>query len=80
MAIIRKNEKDEYIVVHHVFAESDVLDFLRMTSRTILDRLCFDAKIQGQSSFRFRGQTYGMTVDRGTMYRVVQTEDEGAEM
>ena len=76
MAIIKKNERDEYIVVHHVFGEVDVLDFLHATSHMILDKLCFDAKNSGQSFFRYRNHTYRMTLDKGTMFRVEQIEDD----
>ena len=80
MAIIKKNEKDEYIVVHHVYGETDVLDFLRMTSHLILDKLCFEAKTAGQTTFRFRGQMYKMSWDRGMMFVVEPMEDEIAEI
>ena len=58
MAIIRKTRTNDYIVVHHVYGEQDVIDFLRMTSRTVVDRLFFEAKNHGQSSFTYRNQIY----------------------
>lgn len=60
MAKIKKNLRDEYIVVHHVRGEEDVIDFLRNTSRLILDRLCFEAKNHGLAEFRFRDVNYTM--------------------
>ncbi len=75
MAIIKKNRRDEYIVVHHVFGESDVLDFLRMTSHTILDRLCFEAKTTGKATFSYKSRMYCMTRDKDTTYIVEQIEE-----
>jgi len=80
MALIRKNEKDEYIVVHHVLGESDVLDFLRTTSHMILDRLCFEAKTAGQSMFEFRNKMYTMVLDKEAIYRVEVQKDDTTEM
>ena len=79
MARIKKTIRDEYIVVHHVHGEEDVLDFLRMTSRTILNRLCYDAKNHGRSEFRYRNTTYQMAHDTDGTFLIEAMEDSAAE-
>ncbi len=75
MVKIRKNFRDEYIIIHHVQGEEAVLDFLRMTSHTILDRLCFQAKNHAFAEFRFRDTTYRMTFERGDVFVIEPIKD-----
>lgn len=80
MARIKKNQRDEYIVVHHVRGEEDVLDFLRTTSHLILDRLCFQARQGNQSEFRFRGFTYTITFLSDSSFLIEQKEEDSIEL
>lgn len=76
MAIIKKSRSDEYIVVHHVLGEQDVIDFLRNTSRTILDRLFFDAKNHGFSEFAYRNRPYKLVWTKSDLYLIEQDEEK----
>ncbi len=80
MAIIKKTQRDEYIVVHHVRGEGDVLDFLHMTSHIILDRLCFQARNGQAAEFTYRNRKYTMTWNsRDDTFEVTQV-DEAVEV
>ena len=75
MAIVRKTRTDEYIVIHHVLGETDVIDFLRNTSRTILERLFFDAKNHGFSEFSYRNHPYKLVWTKSDLFLIEQDEE-----
>jgi hypothetical protein len=80
MTKIKKNWRDEYIVIHHVRGEESVLDFLRNTSHTIIDRLCFEAKNHGKAEFRFRNDMYIVTYERGDTFVIQPAEDSTTQI
>lgn len=76
MAVVKKSRTDEYIVIHHVLGEQDVIDFLRMTSRIVLDRLFFMAKTHGSSEFTYRSRPYRLVWTNSDLYVIEQDEEK----
>lgn len=80
MAIIRKTKTDEYIVVHHVYGEHDVIDFLRMTSRAIVNRLFTEAKLHGQSEFSYKSVPYRISWTDRDLFLIESIEEATADI
>ena len=80
MAIIRKTKTDDYVVVHHVYGEQHVIDFLRMTSRVVISRLFFQARNQGSAEFTYRDQPYRLTWTNKDLYDIERIEDDAQEL
>lgn len=78
MAIIRKTKSEDYIVVHHVYGEHEVIDFLRMTSHTVVNRLFTEAKLQGISEFRYRNMPYRISWTERDLYLIESVEEASA--
>lgn len=75
MAIIRKTKMEDYVVIHHVYGEHDVIDFLRMTSKTVVNRLFFDAKCQGSAEFNYREKPYRITWTKTDLFEIDEIEE-----
>ncbi len=80
MARIKKNQRDEYIVIHHVRGEEDVLDFLRNTSHMILDRLCYQARLGEEAEFKYRNASYSITFLPDASFLIEAKSDSVSEV
>ncbi len=76
MAVIRRTKTEDYIVVHHVYGEQAVIDFLRMTSRKIVSRLFFDARSNGSAEFSYREMPYKITFTNKDLYEIDKIEED----
>jgi hypothetical protein len=76
MAIIRRTKTEDYVVVHHVYGEQPVIDFLRMTSRKIISRLFFDARSYGTADFSYRDMPYRITFTNKDLYEIDKIEED----
>lgn len=76
MAIIRKTKMEDYVVIHHVYGERDVIDFLRMTSKTVVNRLFYDAKCLGSTEFTYREKPYRLTWTKTDLYDIEEIEED----
>lgn len=80
MAIIRRTKTEDYIVVHHVYGEQALIDFLRMTSRKILARLFFDARNNGTAEFTYRDMPYRITFTNKDLYEIDKIEEDVSDI
>ena len=80
MALIRKTKTEDYVVVHHVYGEQGVIDFLRTTSKTIVSRLFYDARTQGSADFSYREKPYRITWTNKDLYDIEEVEDNTIAM
>ena len=76
MAIVRRTKTEDYIVVHHVYGEQPVIDFLRMTSRKIISRLFFEARNSGSADFTYRDMPYRITFTSKDLYEIDKIEED----
>ncbi|MBI2985089.1 MAG: hypothetical protein HYY50_05730 [Candidatus Kerfeldbacteria bacterium] len=56
----KRDTEEGYIVVHHMKGDREAMEFLRSTSRIILERLIFEAKRTGQTTFYVKDKPYLM--------------------
>lgn len=75
MPFIKRQTEDGYIIVHHLRGDRQAIEFLRATSMTLLERLCFQARTQGQAKFTFQDNDFTMTWNRDGTFNVQLEEN-----
>jgi len=67
----------EYVIVHKIRGTPDVIAFLKETSHTLVERVCFEAKHKGSSLFTHAGNIYTIRKERDGSYVVhINNEEE----
>jgi len=81
MPVVKRQVEEGYIVVHHLYGDHKAIEFLRSTSRDVLERLCFKAKKEGEASFTYNDDRYILVRNPDASYSVFREEDrpEGVE-
>ena len=75
MPFVKREIEDGYIVVHHLYGDRRALEFLRSTDRDIIERLCDQAKREGESAFKFKNIDYVMVRNPDSSYAVFPADE-----
>jgi hypothetical protein len=68
--------EEEYVIVHKIRGTPEVIAFLKETSHTLVERVCFEAKHKGSSIFTHAGNIYTIRKERDGSYIVCINDKE----
>jgi hypothetical protein len=75
MPFVKREVEDGYIVVHHLFGDHEAIEFLRATSRQELERLCNQAKREGEAMFNFKNEDFVLIRNKDATYSVYRENE-----
>ena len=79
MAIVRRTKTDDDVVIHHVQGEQGVIDFLRTTSRVVVNRLFNEARSHGRAEFAYRNLPFQLTWTNKDLYLIEEQEVDDSQ-
>jgi hypothetical protein len=75
MPFVKRQIEDGYIVVHHLYGDREAIEFLRGTTRELLERLCNTAKREGEASFSVKNKDYIILRNPDATYAVFPADE-----